>query len=216
MCPKSLFVKFLQDRMLNGLIYFLEFVSNLIFKSCSLSLAYFICPLYHWSLCGCILSIRTILSDMVSSQLQLHRYATGRESRVVTALTLLKTHLFRFIYFRNHVSCSLLRLLAWFRFKLFSFLIFFTFFCQLPRLCQCCFGSWWCWCHWTAPAYSMYMLHIWLHKEKFSLIWLLNEQSHHFLWKIASLAHNIHQGIEFTPSSCSFTPTIQQMLFMLI
>jgi hypothetical protein len=34
-------------------------------------------------------------SDMVSSQLQLHRYATGRESRVVTALTLLKSHLFK-------------------------------------------------------------------------------------------------------------------------
>jgi 20S proteasome subunit beta 2 len=31
---------------------------------------------------------------MVSSQLELHRYATGRESRVVTALTMLKSHLF--------------------------------------------------------------------------------------------------------------------------
>lgn len=36
--------------------------------------------------------------DMVSSQLQLHRYHTGRESRVVTALTLLKSHLFRYIF----------------------------------------------------------------------------------------------------------------------
>ncbi|RZR84161.1 hypothetical protein BHM03_00010927 [Ensete ventricosum] len=36
------------------------------------------------------------IPDMVSSQLQLHRYATGRESRVVTALTLLKSHLFRY------------------------------------------------------------------------------------------------------------------------
>lgn len=35
---------------------------------------------------------------MVSSQLKLHRYHTGRESRVVTALTLLKTHLFRCAY----------------------------------------------------------------------------------------------------------------------
>ncbi|KAL5983079.1 Bifunctional protein GlmU [Asimina triloba] len=35
------------------------------------------------------------VTDMVSSQLQLHRYATGRESRVITALTLLKSHLFR-------------------------------------------------------------------------------------------------------------------------
>jgi hypothetical protein len=31
---------------------------------------------------------------MVSSQLALHRYATGRDSRVVTALTMLKSHLF--------------------------------------------------------------------------------------------------------------------------
>ncbi|KAL7192636.1 hypothetical protein ACSBR2_024458 [Camellia fascicularis] len=31
---------------------------------------------------------------MVSSQLQLHRYHTGQESRVVMALTLLKSHLF--------------------------------------------------------------------------------------------------------------------------
>ncbi|KAM3407790.1 hypothetical protein ACQJBY_001256 [Aegilops geniculata] len=36
------------------------------------------------------------VTDMVSSQLQLHRYATSRESRVVTALTLLKTHLFNY------------------------------------------------------------------------------------------------------------------------
>ena len=32
---------------------------------------------------------------MVASSLELHRYATGRKSRVVTALTLLKSHLFR-------------------------------------------------------------------------------------------------------------------------
>lgn len=36
------------------------------------------------------------VTDMVSSQLQLHRYHTGRESRVVTALTLLKKHLFNY------------------------------------------------------------------------------------------------------------------------
>ncbi|MFS7945704.1 putative proteasome endopeptidase complex [Helianthus anomalus] len=35
------------------------------------------------------------LVDNISSQLKLHRYHTGRESRVVTALTLLKSHLFR-------------------------------------------------------------------------------------------------------------------------
>ncbi|KAI7984875.1 Proteasome subunit beta type-7-B [Camellia lanceoleosa] len=34
------------------------------------------------------------VTDMASSQLQLHRYHTGQESRVVMALTLLKSHLF--------------------------------------------------------------------------------------------------------------------------
>jgi hypothetical protein len=32
---------------------------------------------------------------MVSSNLELHRYATGRKTRVPTAMTLLKSHLFR-------------------------------------------------------------------------------------------------------------------------
>ncbi len=41
---------------------------------------------------------------MVSSALELHRYAVGRASRVVTALTLLKTHLFRY---QGHVSAAL-------------------------------------------------------------------------------------------------------------
>ncbi|XWS63751.1 hypothetical protein CRYUN_Cryun06bG0128700 [Craigia yunnanensis] len=36
------------------------------------------------------------VTDMVSSQLQLHRYHTGQESRVATALTLLKSHLFNY------------------------------------------------------------------------------------------------------------------------
>ncbi|KAK3137327.1 hypothetical protein QOZ80_5BG0450850 [Eleusine coracana subsp. coracana] len=44
------------------------------------------------------------VTDMVSSQLQLHRYATGRESRVVTALSLLKSHLFKY---QGHVSAAL-------------------------------------------------------------------------------------------------------------
>ncbi|KAG7017793.1 Proteasome subunit beta type-7-B [Cucurbita argyrosperma subsp. argyrosperma] len=44
------------------------------------------------------------VTDMVSSQLQLHRYHTGRESRVVTALTLLKKHLFGY---RGYVSAAL-------------------------------------------------------------------------------------------------------------
>lgn len=44
------------------------------------------------------------VTDMVSSQLELHRYATGRESRVVTALTLLKSHLFNY---QGHVSAAL-------------------------------------------------------------------------------------------------------------
>ncbi|KAK7847962.1 proteasome subunit beta type-7-a [Quercus suber] len=44
------------------------------------------------------------VTDMVSSQLQLHRYHTGRESRVVTALTLLKSHLFKY---QGHVQAAL-------------------------------------------------------------------------------------------------------------
>lgn len=32
---------------------------------------------------------------MVSSNLELHRYGTGRKTRVATAMTLLKSHLFR-------------------------------------------------------------------------------------------------------------------------
>ncbi|WCJ38594.1 Proteasome subunit beta type-7 [Euphorbia peplus] len=44
------------------------------------------------------------VTDMVSSQLQLHRYHTGRESRVVTALTLLKSHLFNY---QGHVQAAL-------------------------------------------------------------------------------------------------------------
>ena len=41
---------------------------------------------------------------MISSNLDLHRYATGRESRVATALTLLKSHLFQY---QGHVSAAL-------------------------------------------------------------------------------------------------------------
>ncbi|XP_047337827.1 proteasome subunit beta type-7-B [Impatiens glandulifera] len=44
------------------------------------------------------------VTDMVSSQLKLHRFHTGRDSRVVTALTLLKTHLFGY---QGHVSAAL-------------------------------------------------------------------------------------------------------------
>ncbi|KAL3819506.1 hypothetical protein ACJIZ3_005411 [Penstemon smallii] len=43
--------------------------------------------------CGAAADTEAV-TDMVSSQLELHRYHTGRESRVVTALTLLKSHLF--------------------------------------------------------------------------------------------------------------------------
>ena len=35
------------------------------------------------------------VTGMIASQLELHRFSTGRESRVVTSLTLLKSHLFR-------------------------------------------------------------------------------------------------------------------------
>ncbi|KAK6242186.1 hypothetical protein SCA6_007575 [Theobroma cacao] len=41
---------------------------------------------------------------MVSSQLQLHRCHTGRESRIITALTLLKSHLF---HYRGYIQAAL-------------------------------------------------------------------------------------------------------------
>jgi len=40
----------------------------------------------------------------VSSQLELHRLATNRESRVITALTLLKQYLFKY---QGHISAAL-------------------------------------------------------------------------------------------------------------
>jgi hypothetical protein len=45
--------------------------------------------LHHLST-GCLVD-----AGMISSTLELHRYSTGRRSRVVTALTLLKEHLFK-------------------------------------------------------------------------------------------------------------------------
>jgi 20S proteasome subunit beta 2 len=44
------------------------------------------------------------VTGMVASQLELHRYGTGRASRVVTAMSLLKAHLFRY---QGHVSAAL-------------------------------------------------------------------------------------------------------------
>jgi len=44
------------------------------------------------------------VTGMISSQLELHKFRTGRESRVVTALTLLKSHLFRY---QGYVSAAL-------------------------------------------------------------------------------------------------------------
>ena len=48
---------------------------------------------------GASVTLRCVLTasapGMVSSALELHRYATDRESRVVTAMTMLKSHLFR-------------------------------------------------------------------------------------------------------------------------
>mmetsp|Transcript_124157 Transcript_124157/g.185576 ORF Transcript_124157/g.185576 Transcript_124157/m.185576 type:complete len:266 (-) Transcript_124157:27-824(-) len=43
-------------------------------------------------------------TEMISSQLELHRYATKRQPRVVTALTMLKQLLFRY---QGHVSAAL-------------------------------------------------------------------------------------------------------------
>eukprot|EP00798_Chlamydomonas_sp_ICE-L_P003450 gene3450-13508_t len=44
------------------------------------------------------------VTNMVSAQLELHKYATGRQSRVITALTMLKQHLFKY---QGHVSAAL-------------------------------------------------------------------------------------------------------------
>lgn len=44
------------------------------------------------------------VTGMISSQLELHRYALGRQTRVVTAMTLLKSHLFQY---QGHVSAAL-------------------------------------------------------------------------------------------------------------
>jgi len=44
------------------------------------------------------------VTGMISSQLELHRQATGRQSRVITAMTLLKSHLFKY---QGHVSAAL-------------------------------------------------------------------------------------------------------------
>lgn len=44
------------------------------------------------------------VTGMISSQLELHRFRTNRESRVVTSLTLLKSHLFRY---QGYISAAL-------------------------------------------------------------------------------------------------------------
>lgn len=46
--------------------------------------------------CSCY---HLVSAAMVSSTLELHKYATGRQARVVTAMTLLKSHLFRYACF---------------------------------------------------------------------------------------------------------------------
>ncbi|KXZ56175.1 hypothetical protein GPECTOR_1g150 [Gonium pectorale] len=44
------------------------------------------------------------VTDMVSGQLALHRYATGRQARVITAMTMFKQHLFKY---QGHVGAAL-------------------------------------------------------------------------------------------------------------
>ena len=44
------------------------------------------------------------VTEMVASHLKLHKYATGRDSKVITALTLLKQHLFKY---QGHISAAL-------------------------------------------------------------------------------------------------------------
>ena len=44
------------------------------------------------------------VTGMISSQLELHRYATGKGSRVNSAMTLLKSHLFKY---QGYISAAL-------------------------------------------------------------------------------------------------------------
>lgn len=44
------------------------------------------------------------VTNMVAAQLELHRYATGRKSRLITSLTMLKQHLFKY---QGQVSAAL-------------------------------------------------------------------------------------------------------------
>lgn len=44
------------------------------------------------------------VNAMISAELELHRYGTGRESRVTTAMTLLKSHLFKY---QGNISAAL-------------------------------------------------------------------------------------------------------------
>lgn len=44
------------------------------------------------------------VTEMVASHLKLHSYSTGRQSKVITALTLLKQHLFKY---QGHISAAL-------------------------------------------------------------------------------------------------------------
>mgnify|MGYP001810980532 CR=1 FL=1 len=46
-------------------------------------------------LCSCPALDQLQVTGMVASQLELHRYATGTQSRVITSMTLLKSHLFK-------------------------------------------------------------------------------------------------------------------------
>ena len=51
-----------------------------------------------WAATCSIVDLQMCCAGMVSSSLELHRYATDRQTRVVTALTLLKSHLFKCAY----------------------------------------------------------------------------------------------------------------------
>eukprot|EP01024_Parvocaulis_polyphysoides_P001753 TRINITY_DN1049_c0_g1_i5.p2 TRINITY_DN1049_c0_g1~~TRINITY_DN1049_c0_g1_i5.p2 ORF type:complete len:190 (-),score=27.75 TRINITY_DN1049_c0_g1_i5:38-586(-) len=44
------------------------------------------------------------VTQMIASAMELHRFETGRQSRVVTAMTLLKSHLFRY---QGHIGAAL-------------------------------------------------------------------------------------------------------------
>lgn len=54
------------------------------------------CPAKHLRTFS-LFHLPLLYTDMVAAALELHRYATGRQSRLITSLTMLKQHLFKWV-----------------------------------------------------------------------------------------------------------------------